>query len=261
VIARRAPLRAVPEGADAAETVSAEVRVKIDGEPVHLEIVVPAGATRLHQLMPVLHGLANLMAEVGTERAERSGQAITCRKGCGACCRQPVPVTDSEASALARLVSELPESRQREVRARFAAALERLDAAGLLETLRRPAALDDADVGALAKSYFQLGIACPFLEEEACSIHAERPLSCREFLVTSGAEHCANASDHDVRRVPLPAESFRAVRAIDARTTSSAGWTTLVLALEHVAAAPERPEQPSLVWLRDVFAEIAGQKG
>jgi Fe-S-cluster containining protein len=32
---------------------------------------------------------------------------------------------------------------------------------------------------------------CPFLEDESCSIHPDRPLVCREYLVTSPAELCA----------------------------------------------------------------------
>ncbi len=43
-----------------------------------------------------------------------------------------------------------------------------------------------------ARRYFHLGIACPFLEDESCSIHADRPISCREYLVTSPAVNCAD---------------------------------------------------------------------
>ena len=37
----------------------------------------------------------------------------------------------------------------------------------------------------LGREYFQLGIPCPFLEEESCSIYHDRPITCREYLVTS----------------------------------------------------------------------------
>jgi hypothetical protein len=33
--------------------------------------------------------------------------------------------------------------------------------------------------------YFLQGVACPFLEAESCGIHPDRPLACREYLVTS----------------------------------------------------------------------------
>lgn len=220
---------------------------------------MPSGPVALDELVPVLHGLAELMATLGAERAQAAGQAISCRKGCGACCRQPVPITDSEALWLARRVRELPEPRRSELRGRFDAALSQLDAAGVLAPLRSPAELEGPEVSRLGRAYFEVGVPCPFLEDESCSIHAERPLACREFLVTSAPEHCAAPSDERVVRVPLPAHAFRALRSLDARTRASAGWTTLVLALEHAGKASPI-EQQSLAWLRDVLTELGTPK-
>jgi hypothetical protein len=58
----------------------------------------------------------------------------------------------------------------------------------------------------------------------------------------------------------MPAESFRAVRARDARAHASAGWTMLILALESASEAREQTKRSSLAWLRDLFSEI-GQLG
>lgn len=43
----------------------------------------------------------------------------------------------------------------------------------------------------------------PFLEDDACSIHPHRPSVCREYLVTSPAEHCAELGRKLVKRVPV----------------------------------------------------------
>jgi len=56
--------------------------------------------------------------------------------GCGACCRQLVPITEIEARYLGELVEFLAQERQTEIRRRFADVLRRLDEADLLETLR-----------------------------------------------------------------------------------------------------------------------------
>ena len=45
---------------------------------------------------------------------------------------------------------------------------------------------------------------CPFLEEESCSIHPDRPLVCREYLVTSPAELCAGPTQEGVTPVAVP---------------------------------------------------------
>jgi Fe-S-cluster containining protein len=56
---------------------------------------------------------------------------------------------------------------------------------------------------ALGLDYFRLGIACPFLEDESCSIHPYRPSACREYLVTSPAENCARVGELSVQGVPV----------------------------------------------------------
>ncbi len=59
-------------------------------------------------------------------------------------------------------------------------------------------------------AYFALGVPCPFLEDESCSIHPERPLVCREYLVTSPAELCAGPEQEGVTPVPVPKVSMAA---------------------------------------------------
>jgi len=145
------------------------------------------------------------------------------------------------------------------VRARFTAALERVAAAGLLETLRQPPSSTLRKSGPSAAATSSWG-RVPFLDDEACSIHAERPLACREFLVTSAAKHCAQPSDRTVERVPLPAQNVSRRAGGRRARDVVAGWTTLLLALEHAAQVPDRPERPSLVWLSEVFSEISGTK-
>ena len=84
----------------------------------------------------------------------------------------------------------MPEPRRTEVRARFADAVAKIEAAGLLPEARAFDSLPDEQYLALHPRYFALQIACPFLEDESCSIYSQRPLVCREYLVTSPAEYC-----------------------------------------------------------------------
>src|SRR4051812_40980375 len=110
-------LHAVPTGLDPAGVATADIRLSIGGQPLHLDIAVPAGPAPLGDLLPVFHGLANVEVDVAVAAVERQGQTISCCKGCGACCRQPVPITETEARALVRLVDGMPEPRRSQVRA------------------------------------------------------------------------------------------------------------------------------------------------
>ena len=79
-------------------------------------------------------------------------------------------------------------------RARFADREQRLRDAGLADAfLQRVDALGADAARALAHATcFKLGLACPFLDEDACSIHPQRPFVCRQYLVTSDPALCAD---------------------------------------------------------------------
>jgi hypothetical protein len=143
-----------------------------------------------------------------------------------------VPVAPAEARALARLVEAMPEPRRSRVRDRFDRALDSLNATGVLDRLDQ----DPDSRHAVGMDYFRAGVACPFLEDEACSIHPDRPMACREFLVTSPPAHCADPSSA-VETLPLEAAPSVALLKADLRD----GWTPLVLALVFDAQAPPSP--------------------
>jgi Fe-S-cluster containining protein len=251
-------IRAVPAGLDPADVATAEIRMSIGGYPVRLDLAVPGVPTRLQDLLPIFQGMANVEVDVAVQTVEQQGLTISCCKGCGACCRQPVPITETEARALVQLVDRIPEPRRSHVRARFVDAHQRLEAAGMLNRIRRWDEVSGPNATEFAVEYFHLGIPCPFLEEESCSIHLDRPLACREFLVTSPAEHCAHPEKEKVQRVPLRGEIFRAARGVDGRLSNSAGFTLMVLAPEWVAEhADEPPPKPGPAWLQDFFSQLA----
>jgi Fe-S-cluster containining protein len=174
-----------------------------------------------------------------------------------------VPISEVEARRLGELVEEMPEPRRTEIRARFAEARRRLDEAGLLENLLHPEQLKEGEGRPLGLKYFFQGIACPFLEEESCSIYHDRPIACREYLVTSPAENCARPSAETVQCVKLPLKVSNALTHLD-RVAPGARfirWVPLILAPEWAATHPEEPLLRSgPEWLRDFFEHLTGKK-
>src|SRR5262249_7624478 len=161
--------------------------------------------------------------------------------GSGAGCRQLVPTAGPEAHRLAALVRALPAAERARVEERFAEAVAALATRGLLERLRRVAAIEDpAERQRFGLDYFAQGIPCPFLVAESCSIHPERPLSCREDLGPSPAERCARPEAGTIDKVARPAGLSRALsRRSGEGEPSPPRWLPLVLALEWAAANPE----------------------
>jgi len=166
-------------------------------------ITVPNAAVPAAEVVPALQGLVNAVVE-----AAEMGKAISCRKGCGACCRQLVPVSRTEGERLLQVVEAMPTERREMLKARFAAAEAAIEGGGLTERRRR----SDRE---LSTAYFALGVPCPFLEDESCSIHPERPLVCREYLVTSPAALCAGPKQEGVTPVAVPKVSMAARRLQD----------------------------------------------
>jgi len=216
--------------------ISGAGRVRIGEDTVDVKFTVPKGACGPEALLPDAQTLANQVAALGAARARAAGQTISCAKGCGACCRQLVPISPTEARHLARVVAALPNERAAEVRRRFADALSKMEAAKV--SPRGHPITDKAAYREYGLEYFRQGVACPFLHEESCSIHPSRPLVCREYQVTSPPAACAKLGSGEVRQVPVPVP----VWSVFARSVSPQGtleWMPLIEALRFVDANPE----------------------
>jgi Fe-S-cluster containining protein len=244
------------------ETVTIGVELVTGDWTLRTKIAAPAGPTRLIRLLPLANSLADAVTGMAEQAVEKQGQKISCRKGCAACCRWLVPISEVEARRIRELVESLPEARRSQVLARFAEALRRLDQAGLLDKLRTCEQWTDSDKK-IEVQYFLQGIACPFLEDESCSIYLDRPVTCREFLVTSPAEKCALPTNAEVHMVKLPFRVMSALARFDpvAPQAEHIRWLPLVLALEWAAEHPdETPPRPGPELVRDLFQYVADQE-
>src|SRR4051794_35228986 len=88
-------------------TTTTDVRLTVAGRQIHLNLTLPTGPAPLRDLLPVFHGLTNLVVDGAEQDVAWTGERVSCRAGCGACCRQMVPISESEAHALRRLVDDL----------------------------------------------------------------------------------------------------------------------------------------------------------
>lgn len=240
------------------ENVTAKVELNISGRKLHLEMTLPTAPTDPKRLLPLFQSLADTIVKIGIENAEARGAKISCQAGCGACCRQLVPISKPEAHRLRELVNEMPAPRRAEIVARFDNALQKLQAAGLMERLEARDFASKQEASAFGMEYFRQGIACPFLENESCSIYADRPISCREYLVTTPAENCASPSAETVRCVEMPGRVSNSFSPLGRNPDEhGAPWVPLILALKWSAAHPnEPPARPSPDLVREVFSRL-----
>src|SRR5207302_1259580 len=97
------------------------------------DVPLPPAQSSLLDLLPPARALAHAATAMAIDQVRSEGKEISCRAGCGACCRQLVAISVVEALAVAETVDALPPERQAAIRGRFEAAVSRLEEAGLLD--------------------------------------------------------------------------------------------------------------------------------
>jgi Fe-S-cluster containining protein len=243
-----------------AQTLSATTELRIGGNKLKLKLVVPANEVPPESLLPTLHELSNLIVDGVEQKVKKQGVEISCKKGCSACCRQHVPISPAEARLLTAIVENMPDPGRSEIEKRFEQAAQRLRASGIMDQAMNYHRLSEEKTAAMVKDYFELGIACPFLEDESCSVHPFRPLICREYLVISSPSHCAKLEEKYIKRLKFPvsvADTFSGMDGV--RKKGENKYIPLVMALEWTEKhATDCEYRPGPKWVQEFFTDLSG---
>jgi Fe-S-cluster containining protein len=219
-------------GTEEASPIQVDVRLVqgADGPKLTLSCSDRTSTVPLSQLLSTFRSLTNRVVDAAVKRERNAGREISCKAGCGACCRQLIPLSVTEARQLPRLIAGLEEAHRSRVMARFDEAISKLRANDMWDRLERNSTLSRDQRLELAIEYFRLGIPCPFLEEESCSIHPIRPVICRQYLVTSAPVHCADPSPQSIAPVALAANVLGALTRVEAREPNPPQPVPMILA-------------------------------
>ncbi len=238
------------------ETITGQGTLNIAGTKVEVSVTVPTVPVKAKQMLPIFQQLANTIVDVGEQKSIESGNKISCGIGCGACCRQLVPISVSEAYHLKDLIEAMPEPRRSSVQQRFAAAIETTKAAGMHERLEEAKDLTPDQRIELALEFFYLGIPCPFLEDESCSIHPDRPVVCREYLVTSDPKYCADPLAKKVEGVTIPAAMSKILYEIGGQGETL--WMPLFWALDWAEKHEDETQaRTGQEWMSEIFTRLS----
>jgi len=213
------------------DILSAELELNIGTEKKRFNIRVPENATNPQSILPFVQDVANEVINVAIVESENNGKKITCQKGCGACCSQLVPISETEIRYIAKMIKSMPKVKKQKLMHRFKEAKKAFEGAGLWDELMHPQTLPIERRREFGLAYFDVKQDCPFLEDGACSIHKDRPIACREYLVTSDPEFCNNPKEGKIDGVKVsnaPSNALGQLYDDDVNHTSN--WVPLIVA-------------------------------
>ena len=255
---------------ESGEMLSGDLVLDVGGEHYELNLTIPATPVTPQRMLPVFQKLTNDIVARGIQRSNEAGKAISCKASCGACCRQPLLISEAEAYNLAELVESMPEERRRVIERRFREGIEHFVKLGWFERFdgmsERAKAGPSKELGqefvALLSEYIDQRVACPFLEAESCSIYEDRPLVCREYLVTSPAENCSSPRPDNTEKLPIsgsPSKAFASlVKTADSEKPSS---LLLIRLLEFAETHTEKFDKKiGPAWADDFFRLLTSKK-
>lgn len=252
------------------EMLSGDLKLNIGGEHYELNLTIPAVPVKPQRMLPVFQKLTNEIVARGIQRSNEAGKAISCKAACGACCRQPLLISEAEAFNLSELVESMPAERRQIIKQRFREGrehFEKLDWFNRFDSMselakKGPSKELGREFVALLTEYIQQRVACPFLEEESCSIYEDRPLICREYLVTSPAENCANPRPDNTEKLPLSGNGSKAFASL-VKTANSEKPSSLLLIrlLEFAETHTDKFEEKiGPAWADDFFRLLTNRK-
>lgn len=202
------------------------ISLKTPAGEISTSVEAPTHFVPITAIVPLTRRLGEEATALEEAQAREEGRLISCQKGCAACCRMLVPVSIPEAFALKAVIDELPTERRHVILGKLSTAKTHLEEGGLMARLAALAEADkplsDEEMEPLNRDYYAIKMACPFLEQEMCSIYDDRPAACRELLVTTPAELCDDLMNNPVRPVPAPMRVGTTLALLWAELTNTA---------------------------------------
>lgn len=182
---------------------------EVAGENVSFCVRIERPEACLSDIVPLAREMCDQICRVVQNTQANLNERISCRKGCSACCSYLVPLSIPEVLYLQDVLT----------------LMKREDRSFLLEMCGTPAKkiLSEYDplrrqkLSTISQWYAGLDLPCPFLTDGICSIYEQRPLACREHMVTGSTSFCLDPRSVSGHVFKLPLSILEAVGQLAAQ--------------------------------------------
>jgi len=232
----------------------------IIGRTTRFSICVMQKQAKLSDIIPLARKLSTKLAIITLNNLHSNGIFVPCRKGCSACCNYLIPLSVPEAFRLREEVLAMPTEQSRDVLQSF------LDTAKIIlnekpkifKANESPETNCQTQLIELSKWYASLKLTCPFLSNNLCTLYEQRPVACREYIVTGSALLCNDELSDESQTVQMPISILDGLGQLAAELEQTdIEAVMLPLALPWVQENIERSERTwSAVTMVECFIEI-----
>ena len=231
------------------------LEIDIFGRSVTISAKVANREGTLAEIVPLARELTDRIVRQVGESLSEQGTPVACVKGCSACCRYLVPLSVPEVF---RMTGEMLDMTAEDGSAILSSSIE---AAKRIIDSRREAGVADL-LEDLNGWYSGLELDCPLLRDGLCAAYENRPLACREHIVTGSADLCGSGREYEPQVVRLPVSVLDCLADLAAELEGGEVESVMLpLALPWAQSNPERGQRtwpaPMMV---ERFFEIVRQK-
>jgi Fe-S-cluster containining protein len=179
--------------------------IVILGKAIPFRVGVADEQARLADIVPLARAISTKLALTVIDDLSKNGQSVSCHKSCSACCNYLIPLSVPEVFCLREeLVSMSAGASSRILRSCLATAERILDRRLRKSYLEGFSKSGQPQMNQVSKWYAGLELACPFLSDGLCTLYEQRPIACREHMVTSSPRTCKSEESNEPEVVRMP---------------------------------------------------------
>lgn len=195
------------------EIISFELDVA--GKTVQFRIDVAAKQATLADMVPLARALSTKVALVVLDSLRENKKNVPCCKGCSACCSYLIPMSVPEVFRLREELSAMPTD--------YSSRILRscLDTAERILDNKFESEDEQPKMNNVSEWYSGLEQACPFLSDELCTLYDQRPLACREHIITGQSFFCQPEHKGEPNVVPMPVSILEVMGKLSAELEQS----------------------------------------
>lgn len=177
----------------------------VTGKTVHFHIDVVDKQARLSDIVPLARRISTKLVLTVLDSLSENGQSVSCCKGCSACCGHLIPLSVPEVFRLREELLTMPADYSRRILQSCIDTAEKLlDNKPPIFSSKDSPKSARSQIARISKWYSGLKLACPFLSDRLCTSYEQRPIACREHIVTGSAVLCQASHRGEPNVVPMP---------------------------------------------------------